>query len=287
MQLDLFVHARDVMLRNDVLAALRARDANAGSKALAALRAEYPSDTLIAPLIVLLETRVPVQSFQDHKAAARMVESMHEEIVPAARCVFDAACAHEWLAVVWRSLASAAMGLSYKRDCGQTHAAFLLLQAGDWSDAAAQVATIPSWRRVPEPLAWMAEARHGEHGLGFAWCFLAELAWIDPSHFRALARRLDTPALQKLLQQFENAFDWEDESDFAWFPAWALIAQPALAAVLRETQRCNGHPPEQAARVVMELLSLERQGRHADIIQQRKRLRDLHPALFSRYMSTR
>ena len=43
MQLDLFTHTRDVGLRNDAIAALRTRNADAARKALAALAAEYPA----------------------------------------------------------------------------------------------------------------------------------------------------------------------------------------------------------------------------------------------------
>lgn len=169
----------------------------------------------------------------------------------------------------------------------QTHAAFMSLQGGDWAAAETQVATIPSWRRIPVPLAWMAEARFGQQGLDSAWCLLVELAWIDASRFSTLARRLEAPALRKLLDGFDAGFEPDEDADLAWFPAWILIAQPALAIVLRETQVCSDTAPERAARLVMGLLTLERQGRHADLVIQRKRLRDLHVGLFSRYMSTR
>jgi hypothetical protein len=163
----------------------------------------------------------------------------------------------------------------------------MLLRAGDWAAAETQVAEIPSWRRIPAPLAWMAEARFGQGGLEPAWCLLAELAWIDASGFSTLARRLEAPALRKLLDSFDVAFEADDETDLAWFPAWVLIAEPALAFILRETQVCSNSAPERVARLIIELLAFERQGRHADLVAQRKRLRDLHAGLFSRYMSTR
>jgi len=156
-----------------------------------------------------------------------------------------------------------------------------------WAAAETAIAPIPSWRRIPTPLAWMAEARCGQGGLQSAWCLLVELAWIDASRFNTLARRLDAPALRKLLDDFDAGFEPDNEADLAWFPAWMLITEPALAIVLRETQVCNDTAPERAARLVMGLLALERQGRHVDLIAQRKRLRDLSAALFSRYMSTR
>ena len=38
---------------------------------------------------------------------------------------------------------------------------------------------------------------------------------------------------------------------------------------------------------ILELLDLEKQGRHADLVAHRKKLRDLHAALYSLYMASR
>jgi hypothetical protein len=40
-------------------------------------------------------------------------------------------------------------------------------------------------------------------------------------------------------------------------------------------------------RLVVELLGLERQGRHAELMQRRRALRDLHGDLYAAYMATR
>jgi len=288
MQLDLFAHSRDVMLRNDVIAALRGRDGSAGREARAALAAEFPRDSLLAPLEALLSTlAAPAERFTGHDEAADALCTMDSVVVPSANAVFRPKEACAWLSPMWQSLANAAAGLSYNVDNPNAHAAYILLRGGEWAAAESRIANIPSWRRIPIPLAWMAEARFGQGGLESAWCLLVELAWIRPVSFSALARRLEAPGLRKLMDQFEIAFESDDESELAWFPAWALIAEPALAAVLRETQVCNDAAPERAARLVMRLLTLERQGRHADVVAARKRLRDTHAGLFARYMFTR
>ena len=288
MQLDLFADGRNVMLQNDVIAALRSRDVAAGREALAILSAEYPRDSLPAPMAALLHTLdTPPERFSHHNAAADALHAMDAVVIPAANLVFGPHDARDWLASMWRSLASSAAGLPYSVERPHAHAAFMSLQGRDWAAVEAQIATIPSWRRIPVPLAWMAEARCGQHGPGSVWCLLVELAWIDASRFGTLARRLEAPALRRLLNGFDAGFEADEEADLAWFPAWALIAEPGLAVVLRETQVCSESAPERAARLVIELLTLERKGRHADLIVGRKRLRDLHAGLFSRYMSTR
>jgi hypothetical protein len=212
---------------------------------------------------------------------------MNTEVVAAAHRVFGNKEAGDWLAPVWLSLAKAAAGLPFNAEKPNTHAAFLLLQSGDWAAAEAAIAGIASWRRIPAPLAWMAQARFYQGGLESAWCLLLELAWIDARTFSLLAHQLTAPSLHKLLHDFDVALEGDSEPDRAWFPAWLLIAKPAMAFVMRETQPCSNHAPEQAARLIMELLILEKQGRHADLVAQRKRLRDLHAGLYACYMATR
>ena len=45
--------------------------------------------------------------------------------------------------------------------------------------------------------------------------------------------------------------------------------------------------PEQAMRVLLEMLGLERQGRQREVIEHRKTLRGLHSGLYAAYLATR
>jgi hypothetical protein len=45
--------------------------------------------------------------------------------------------------------------------------------------------------------------------------------------------------------------------------------------------------PEQAMRLLLDLLHLERQGRQHDLPAQRRRLRELQPGLYAAYMKSR
>ena len=87
---------------------------------------------------------------------------------------------------------------------------------------------------------------------------------------------------------FDANFEGQGEvRDLAWFPAWVLTEKPVLARQLGEAQRCLHTAPEQAMRLMLELLGLERQGRHHDVVARRKALRDAHPSLYAAYMKTR
>ena len=68
-----------------------------------------------------------------------------------------------------------------------------------------------------------------------------------------------------------------DTSDLAWFPAWALIRKTRLARWPRLAQPSRPLAPERAMLPVFDLLNLKRQGRHHDLVERRKDLRDPSP----------
>lgn len=290
MQLDIFEHSRDLMLRNDVLHALERHDAAAARLAWRQLRAEYANDDALPLLQRLIDVldRPDAPPFANASEASAALQELSESTAPAARRLWDAATASAWLAPLWAGLAKRASRLPYDAGTPGLHAAALWLQAGDFNAAAQAVAGIASWRRIPEPLAWMAEARHRIDGLDASWALLAELAWLAPRRFDALLPRLQDPLLTRLRRQFDAEFEGDgSEPDGAWFPAWVLCEKPALAARLSQAQPGLQRPPEQAMRALLDLLHLERQGRQHELPAQRKRLRDLQPALYAAYMKSR
>lgn len=290
MQFDIFEHSRDVMLRNDVVHALELRDAAMARAASETLAAEYPHDPLLPALLVLAEA-VQASSqtaFRDHDALRHARQEVEDDIRPAALRTFGEKDAAAWLCPLWQELAQRAAPLAFRPDSSEEHAAPLRLRAGDWQAAVDAVAAIESWRRIPAPLAWMTEARVHLYGLQPTLAMLAELAWLAPLRFGELVQRSGDPILQQLSHRFEASFEGVgDASDLAWFPAWLLTDRPDLAGHLGAAQPSQHREPEQAMRILVELLGLERQGRHHDIIARRKTLRDLHPSLYTAYMKAR
>ena len=72
MQLDIFDHSRDVILRNAATDALRTRDAAASTLAIAKLASEYANDPLL-PALEALNQRLmlPVAASLDRESASR------------------------------------------------------------------------------------------------------------------------------------------------------------------------------------------------------------------------
>ncbi len=289
MQLDLFEHSHQVTLRNGVIDAVKRRDAEGGTAAMAALAAAYASDPLLPDMEALCR-RMGASPLPDGLApteAAMFLRDSEAQLEPAARRVLGAA-ADVWLAPFWLELAQAMAGLPFDPHAERLHAAPLYIRAGDWQAAAANIENIPSWRRQPAPLSWMIETGFHAEGIDAVWPLVAELAWMAPQRARLLSSRLSDPQLARRMRRFDTEFDDSDAQDgFAWFPAWLLIDDGSLAATLKLAEQGSAMPAERCARLVMTLLALERQGRHAEVVENRRRLRDINDALFALYMQSR
>lgn len=292
-QLDIFADSREVMLRNDLAAALVACDGYAARSAAASLRAEAPYDPMLAPALRLIEHLAHEQAIAaetaDPQALIAERAVLEQRVGPAARAVLGTAAA-SWLAARWRHLARRARALPWQAELADAHAAGLFVAAGAWPEAAEAVLSIESWRRIPQPLRWMVQARWALHGADATWPLLAEALWLAPAAAAQLIPQLADAGLARLARRFEQAFDPEADPDgegWAWMPAWVLIYQPLLADALASAEPKANSAPAEGFTLIAALLRLERQGRHHDIIEQRKRLRALSLPLFQAYMATR
>lgn len=295
-QLDLFAHSADTMLRNDVLAALQQRDAVAAEAALQALRDLNPGHPALPALGTLkdaLALGAGGTAWAHPTLALQARHQLEHSVTPAAIAQLGAEDAHAWLAPLWRALATRAAALPFNPEQPDAHAAPLWLGAGDWPAAAVATQGIESWHRIPAPLGWMAVARGRAQGLDSAWPLLTELAWLAAPRLASVAAAINDALLGRLLRRFDDLFDAGASSSNnnaparAWWPAWLLIDQPALLPHLRQARAGQDSAPERAFRLQVELLGLERTGRHHELITARKRLRDLQPALYAAYMSSR
>jgi hypothetical protein len=287
MQLDLFEHSRDVTMRNEAIEAARAYSSGTLSAAIKMLASECPGDPVLPVLEKLLQRLSIALAPGLARAAALGILRLTEQSVPAAQRVFGNA-AEAWLAPLWAELAGAIANLAFDPSCQTLHSAPLLLRAGRWTEASTSVATIASWRRQPAPLAWKIEAVFRISGLSAAWPLLSELSWMDPAIAATLVATLQSPDLNGLVRRFDAEFEGDGEpGDFAWFPAWALIAEPRWAAATRLAQHGANTQAERCAWQLLNLLALERQGRHAELIEGRRKLRDSNQGLFEFYMRSR
>lgn len=291
-QLDIFDDSRDLALRNDIAQGLLRGDWPAAQRSAAALRAEFGDDPALAPAALLIEhlrdeAAAAPASIPDGATVLERRQRVEETLSHAANELMGAADARTWLARQWRALARRAQPLPWQPEQPQAHAASLYLQAGDWADAAEAVRAIESWRRIPQPLLWMTQACWHMQGADAAWPLLTEALWLAPGRARALLAQLPDKPLARLVRRFEADFEPEDDPDWAWLPAWALVDQPALAEVLAGASSDADAAAIRGFRLVIALLRLERAGRHHDVVEHRRQLRSLDERLFALYMRAR
>lgn len=289
-QLDIFEHGHDRALINALADAVARADLPAANEAAAALDAAFPGDRHLTPAALLVQALAAEAADGDRPwpdaavalSARRHLEtSLHE----AALTLLGSEAAQSWLAARWRHLARRARPLPFSPADAPAHAASLWLQAGDWAAAASAVETIESWRRKPQPLAWMAQARWQHRGPDAAWPLLVELAWLAPQRLPALLALLHDARLARLARGYENSL--EAALGWAWWPAWLLVEQPLLAEPLDAAQSPGDAAPERGFKLLQALLRLEREGRHHEIVALRRELKVLQPELFAAYLRTR
>jgi len=292
MQLDLFLHSADVTLRNAVIAALCARDAEAMRMAMDRLLAEFPNDRNNEDFEHLYsELSVLSQEAGSAPAIAQRVECIETRLRPPLQKMIGTDAAQHWIEAVYGQLAHAASGQAFSRSLAQAHAGGLFLRANELAQARAAVLTIPSWRRIPEALAWMAEIALGEDQPDEYWPLVAELAWIAPALLAALlaagAHRASPATVLRCYREFCSEAEADGESDeLAWFPAWLLIEHAELLPRLRTAHPHDSRPARSAA-LLIDLLLGERRGLTPSVVDKRQQLRDLAPAIFARYMARR
>lgn len=289
MQLDLFLDSRAVMLANDAVGALAARDAARAGAALERLQREAPDHPALTALRTavrgLAEWRRPDADPQAILVAVRWLD---DELAPAARQVLgDVAPA--FVAEFFREMAQNARGVAYEPAYAQAHRAALCLRCGEWAEAEEAATAIPGATRRSDPLQWLTIARHRLHGLAAARPTLFALAWHAPHRLGAIRAALADELLERECQAFERACEWESVAETelpAWFPAWFLVEHPVAAKELGDIAFPDS-PPASAARLLIALFALERRGDQRRLAGERERLRRLNPELFALYMARR
>ena len=288
-QLDLFLDSRAVMLANEAVDALSARDAGRAAVALERLGSEAPDHPARAALEVLAVCLAGWRKPEaDPQAIVSAVRRLDDEIAPAARLVLGQA-APAFVEGFFRDLADAARGVAYGPAHATAHRAGLCLRSGEWAEAEEAASSIPDSARNPDALHWLSVARYRRHGLAAARASLFALAWHAPRRLPSVLAELGDELLDREWWTFERACEWQsvEESELpAWFPAWYLLEHPVVGRELGDVVFPDT-PAADAARLLAKLIDLERQGNQQRLVGERDRLRRLNREFFALYMARR
>lgn len=289
-QLDLFAHSRAVVLANDVIDALLARDAARATERFNSLCAEEPGHRAREALQTLCRGlgEWPRPSADPAEIAAA-VDWLDREADPAAVSALGDKAA-DFMRPFWRDLACAASQRAYDPAFPRSFSAALYLRCGDAVAAAKAAQGVPNCDGNVDALHWIAVARHRAEGLDACWAPLMRLALLAPKRLPALLAEIDEPLLDRDWRAFQSDCHWldsEDDTAGCWFPAWHLVEHPGMEIEIGEVTTLPATPAAQTFVEMRCLLSLEKRGYSAALISARSRLRELDGDVFALYMARR
>lgn len=286
LQLDIFEHSRDVTLNNTVIAAFACHDLNAAEIAVTSLRSEFPLHPNLSAHDELIQQLRLFAARVNDKDLAECRRQLLDQIQPISITFFGAAHQQRWARPLWQQLADLASATPFVTERAELHTAALWLAAGEHQMAKKAVTTIPPWRKIPAPLAWMTEIELRTGHPETYWPLLAELAWLAPKRLDKLHGQAPAKVCS-LLHRFSADFENNsEEDDLAWFPAWLLISAPEMREFLRPAQAENNTAAQAFSRL-LDLLHREKTGQQHDLIVERHKLRALAPDIFALYMRSR
>jgi hypothetical protein len=289
-QLDLFEHSRSVVLANDVIDALLARDAALATERFNSLCIEEPGHRAREALQTLCRALGEWPRPSANPAAiAEAVRWLDAHAHPAALSALGDKAA-DFMRPFWRELASAAGPHAYDPAFPQTYRASLYLRCGDALAAATAAQAIPNFDGNYDALHWIAVARYRAEGFDACRTPLLRLALLAPKRLPALLAEIDEPLLNRHWRAFQSDCHWldsEDDTAGSWYPAWHLVEHPGMEIEIGELATL---PATKAAHTFVEigrLLGLEKSGYSAALVSARSRLRELSPEVFALYMARR
>src|ERR1700682_656680 len=192
-QLDLFVHSRAVILTNDTINALLAREAAQASACLGRLGAEVPGYGALNALETLSRalSEGPLRSTSPAEIAVA-VGRIAGEVHPAALAATGSK-ATDFMRPFWHDLAHAATLHAYDSAFPQSFCAGLYLRCGDVRATARAAESIPDWERNADALHWLAVARYRIDGLDTCLARLMRLALLAPQQLSIELAEIDDP----------------------------------------------------------------------------------------------
>jgi hypothetical protein len=289
-QLDLFAHSRTVVLVNDLVDSLLARNTGRICERMQLLRAEAPGHPALSALATLhgaLE-RWPV-SAAGAADSQRVVEWLDYEVAAAAT-VFLGDAAPNFMRSLWRELAIIVADHQYDPAHPQAHRAYCLLRAGDAAAALRAATTIEGFEHDPFVLEWVTLASYLLHGCHASRVAFFALVLNSPQRVPATLKALADASLYGAWERFWLDCAWLDPHEVSsggWFPAWYLIEHPATHIGRAVIVADPAAPPVRALETLRRLLTLEPSGYSGPLIAARTELQAIDARLFRHYMSRR
>jgi hypothetical protein len=277
-QLDLFMDATGVTLVNGVTGALKERNYAEARRLLERLFDVDPGNGQLGDLELLVgateSLHLPVED------ASADLDHLEQELAPLAGDKLGPGC-RDFLAPFWQRLLKALQDEPFDPDHPKLHASYPAIQLEDWNLVKRSIASGRDWNREPLLLRRFARAcgRLQQNELAVSCWF--RLCWHFPNQADAIGREAES-IWRSRWQRFMGL---EPELDSKDFPAWSLLEQPGFVPrpVDKACMTCKEAPEDYL--VTADLVMAGAAAIPAvDLIEQRRRLKDLNPNLFTHYL---
>ena len=278
-QLDLFMDATGVTLVNGVTGTLKERNYAEARRLLERLFDADPGNSQIGDLELLVSAaeslHLPVED------ASAELDYLEQELTPLASDKLGAG-RRDFLAPFWQRLLEALQDEPFDPDHPRLHASYPALQLEAWNLVQRSIESGMDWSGEPLLLRRYAQACGRLQQNERAASYWFRLCWRFPDQADAIGREAES-IWRSRWQRFMGL---EPELDSKDFPAWSLLEQPGFVLRLTDTACITDVEAPEDYLVTADLVTAGAAAvPAADLIEQRRRLKDLNPDLFAHYLA--
>jgi len=274
----LFMDATGVTLVNGVIGTLKERNYAEARRLLERLFDADPGNRQIGDLELLVsaaeDLHLPVED------ASTELDYLERELSPFASDKLDLG-SRDFLAPFWQRLLKALQDEPFDPDHPKLHASYPAIQLEAWNLVQRSIESVTDWSGEPLLLRRYARAcgRLQQNEIAASCWF--RFCWHFPDQADAIGREAE-PVWRSCWQRFMGL---EPVLDSKNFPAWSLLEQPWIVPRLKDTTYMTDEEAPEDYLVTADLVTAGTAAvPAADLIERRKRLKDLNPNLFAHYL---
>ncbi len=277
-QMDLFMDAGGTTLVNGIQAALIGRDFAEARRQLDLLFDADPGNTRLGGLEQLVVAADKLElAVRELTVELRFVQ---QELLPLAADQLGSG-SRDFLVPFWRRLLQTVWNEDFDPAQADLHASFLALQLEDWDRVRQSIEAQADWQAQPLLLRRYAKACGRLQQTDPAVCTWFRLCWFFPDQAGAIGQDAESDWRHR----WQRFLDLEPDLPNRDFPAWSLLEQPGLVKRLTTAGCLADVEIPEDFRVISELVMAGAAALPAaDLIRQRKRLKELNPKLFAFYL---
>lgn len=277
-QLDLLMDATGVALVNGVTASLKERNYGEARRLLERLADADPTNSRIGDLQLLADATESLHLLVDNVSAE--LDYLEQELTPLAGDQLGAG-GRDFLMPFWQRLLNALQDKPFDPDHPRLHSSYAAARMEAWNQVQRSIESEADWGGEPLLLHRYAKASGRLHQNEIAARHWFRLCWRFPGQADAIGTEAE-PIWRNRWQRFMSL---EPELERKDFPAWTLLEQPGYVITLMDAAfPIDVDAPEDYLVITRLVTAGAAAAPSADLIEQRRWLKELNPNLFVHYL---